>query len=219
MLQELQAGPTANLSVALDGIKAAIQDAWTDTRTQMEEYQFHQSVVHTAFGQFLVHNVRNRVFQSDSPGMISHLMPNRRGSAYHLKVIIMDKLFLTISAVENQESPPRPARFRSDYAGGQQSWFRVTAQDEFEPLPPAQSTAEYIQILHGPQGLRGQKRQKLGFIYVAFPHSRGVYRRPPIPLDAYIAELSKRKQAEIEFIEEEDGLGVALKREAISANK
>lgn len=218
MTQELQERTTPDLIVALEAIMASIQDAWSDTRAQMEEYQFRPPVVHTAFGQFLVHNVRNRVSQIDTPGMVSQLMANRRGTAYHEKAIIMDKLFLTISAVENPESPPRPARFRADYADGLQSWFNVTDQDEFEPMEPAKPTLEYIQILHGPCGFRGQKRQKLGFIHVAFPHRDGGNRRPPIPLDAYIGELSVGDLTEVEHISEEGGLGVTIKKEVLDAN-
>ena len=219
MTQELQVEATTSLRFDLEALRAAIQDAWTDTRAQMVENQFHPLVVHTAFAQFLVHNVLSKVFQTETAGMDCQLIPNRRGSAYHLRVMIKDELFLTISAVENPETPPRPARFRTDYAGGLQSWFRVTAQDEFEQVAPAKSTVEYIQILHGPSGLRGQRRQKLGFIYVAFPHSGGGYRRPSIPLDAYIAELSGGYPAEIEYISEDGDLGVKLKREVQNANE
>lgn len=219
MTQELQTTATASLRVVLEAIKAAIQDAWADTRVQMEEYGFQPAVVHTAFGQFLAHNVLNKVFQIESVGMVSQFVPNRRGSAYHVKVVIEGRLFLTISAVENPESPPRPARFRTDYAEGLQSWFEVTAEEEFELVLPTKSTVEYIQILHGPSGPRGQKRQELGFICVAFPDSGGGSRRPSIPLDAYISELSLGGPAEIEYIGEEGGLGVTLKKEALNADK
>ncbi len=201
----------------MEAIRAAIQDAWADTCIQMEEFQ--PAVVHTAFGQYLAHNVLNKVFQIETAGMVSQFVPNRRGSAFHVKVVIEDRLFLTISAVENPESPPRPARFRNDYAEGLQSWFEVTAQDEFRLAIPTKSTAEYIQILHGPSGLRGQKRQELGFINVAFPHWGGGNRRPSIPLDSYIAEWSLGDPAEIEYISEEEGLGVTLKKEALNADK
>lgn len=219
MTPELQVASNTSLRVALESIGAAIYDAWTDTRVQMHEREYHPAVVHTAFGQFLAHNVLNRVFQIETTGMVSQFVPNRRGSAYHVKVVIEGRLFLTISAVENSESPPRPARFRNDYAEGLQSWFEVTAQDEFELVVPTESEAEYIQILHGPDGLRGQKRQELGFIYVAFPLSGGGNRRPSMPLDAYIAELSLEGPAEIEYIREEGGLGVTLKKEALNADE
>ena len=223
MTQNLQAEIdleiSVSLSVALEAIKAAIQDAWADTRAQMADYQFHPAVVHTAFGQFLVHNVRNKVFRIDTPGMVTELVLNRRRTAYHLKVVLKNELFLTISAVEDPVSPPRPAQFRTDYVGGSQSWFRITAQNDFEPVPPVKSTAEYIQILHGPLGTRGQKRQELGFIHVAFPHDGGGYRRLTIPLDAYMAELSMGSPVGTEVVIEEGDLGVILKEESLYADE
>ena len=211
MIQELQEATAATLRVGLEAIQAAIQDAYNDTRTQMVEGQFSSHVVHTAFGQFLVHNVRNRIIRIESPGLVCHPAPNQRGTAYHETVFIEKRLFLTISAVSGPQSPPRHAWFRTSYANGPQSWFRITEQDEFEPMVPVESTTEYVQILHGSRGLSGPERQELGFIQVAFPNSAGGYRRAAISLDAYIAELSQWRPAEPEVVREEGNLGVKIR--------
>ena len=123
MRQKLQV-KAVSLPVALRTIEAAIQDAWSDTRAQMVESQFDHEVVHTAFGQFLVHNARNRIRRIEAPGVGSRLVPNRRGSAYHVQVII-ENLLLTISAVNDPQSQPRFARFRDSYAHGLQLWFQL----------------------------------------------------------------------------------------------
>ena len=94
---------------SLEAIGTAIEDAYTTTRAQMLDGQYHDGVVHTAFAQFLVHNVRDSVAKTKSPGLVSRLALNRAGTAYHEVVYIEDKLFLTISAVTGPGSPPRPA--------------------------------------------------------------------------------------------------------------
>ena len=203
---------TTSISAALEIIKAVIQDAWGDTRNQMEEYGYGPRVIHTAFAQFLVHNIRNRVSRIDTPGISTQLVPNRRHSANHVKVCIGDNLVLTISTVRNPEETPRRALFRTEYAEGMQSWFDITDQNVFEMMIPAGPGIEYIQILHGPKGHRGQKRCELGFIYVAFPLSSGGYRRRSISLDAYLAELSIGQSVGVEDIKEDD-LGVTLRKE------
>ena len=211
MTQELQEVTAATLRVGLEAIQAAIQDAYNYTRTQMVEGQFPSHVVHTAFGQFLVHNVRSRIIRIESTGLVCHLAPNQRGTAYHVTVFIEKRLFLTISAVSDPQSPPRHAWFRTSYTNGLQSWFRITEQDEFEPMVPVESTTEYVQILHGSRGLSGPDRQELGFIQVAFPNSAGGYRRAAISLDAYIAELSQWRPAEPEVVREEGNLGIKIR--------
>ena len=216
---EVDATTTIGLSASLKTIKAAIQDAWADTRAQMEDYQFGESTMHTAFGQFLVHNVRNRVSGIDIHGVMSNLVPNRRHTANHERVIVEGALILTFSAVESQKSSPRPAQFRTEYAEGLQSWFDITDQNEFEAMRPPKATLEYIQILHGSKGSSDQERRELGFINVAFPSSGGGYRRRSIPLDAYIAELSIEQPVGIEVVEEEENLGVTLKKETPYADK
>lgn len=211
MTSELQEETAATLCAALEAIKAAIQDAWSDTRAQVEDYQFPPLVLHTAFAQFLVHNVRNRITRVETPGLVSQLVANRMRSAYHVKGIIENEVFLTVSSVPDPQSTPRHARFRADYTHGFQSWFTVTDQDEFEPVPPVKPTATYIQILHGPRGQSGQQRQELGFIQVAFPNGDGESSRPAIPLDAYIAGSSAEPSARVEVVREEGNLGVTLK--------
>ena len=180
--------PGLSIRSTLEYVHAAIQDAWSDTRAQIQEYGFSPAVAHTAFGQLLVHNVRNRISR-----IIPHhlnvdaaLVPNRIGSAYHVRVNISGEMFLTVSTVRNDRSYPRYARFRADYINGFQSHFRIV-DGRFEAEPPLRSTAEYLQILHGP---KEGNRHELGFIVVAFPDRHGQYRRPHMPLDSYLATLS-----------------------------
>ena len=211
MTQNLQELDSATIRCGLEAIRTAIEDAYAYTRVQMQEGQYHQSVVHTAFGQFLVHNVRDRIAKIRIPGLVSRFASNPRGTAYHEIAFLEDKLFATISAVTQPDSPPRPARFRSGYASGLQSSFRITDEDEFEPIPPIQPTTVYAQILHGSARESGLPRQQLGFIQVAFPDGAGGYSRPTISLEAFIAEWSSHRPAETEVITEDGDLGVKLR--------
>ena len=176
---------------ALDFMRASIQDAWSITRAQMEEYEYEPAVAHTAFAQFLVHNVQNKVYKSipSSLPVDASLVPNRNRSAYHVRVNVAGELLVTVSTVPNIRSQPRYARFRSDYMSGLQGRFRIVDGPRFEPELPVRPTATYLQILHGPRD-RSQHRHYLGFIMVAFPDHNGNYRRPPMLLDDYLESLS-----------------------------
>ena len=172
---------------AFAALKVAIQDAWDDTRRQIEEADYDPQIVQTAFGQFLFHNVLNRVVQLDAtiPCVVAKLVPNERRSAHYILVIINGRA-ITISAVPDLQARPRDARFRSSYARMQGRWI-INEHNDLEPSPPLgpddSFTSTYIHLLHGP---RVGRRRQLGFIQVAIPNIFGEYDIDPIPIDAFL---------------------------------
>ena len=95
---------------ALLSIKYAISFAWADSRGQVKAASYDPRIVQTAFGQFLVHNVMNRIYQLNEgyQNITAELRPNSSNTAYHVAVRLEDTL-LTVSAVahENVRSSPR----------------------------------------------------------------------------------------------------------------
>ena len=178
----------------LNAVKNAIMDAWSSTHHQMSEAGYDERIVHTAFGQFLVHNVRHTVFQLNEsyPGIRVDLVPNKHGSAFHVKLEV-NGLLVTISAVSDHQAIPRYAQFRDAYAN--QMFFYINQSDQFElsEYPePRVTTPTYIQILHGPHE---DNRQRLGFIRVALPNDFGRYNQAPMDFDEFLNSLSGEPEA------------------------
>ena len=187
-----------DIRTALCALSEAIKDSWTTTLHQVGEEGYDERVALTAFGQFLHHNVMNRVYglNGKCPGLATDLVPNDRRSAYHVTATIHD-LFITISSVSSVESRPRYAQFRTDYA---QSYFTIDHDNHFQPTPvvdPGDHT--YVQILHGP---REDSRHRLGFILVVFPTSFGQYRHLPMGIDDFLDRALPEQQSDVEKIED-----------------
>ena len=199
----------AKFEDALLALKYAISYAWEDTRGQVKSANYDPRIVQTAFGQFLVHNVMNRIYQLNegySQSFTAELRPNRTKNAHHITVRVASTL-LTVSAVEHENVRPRPAMFREDYAS-RQGFFAITNQNTFIPTSPPVSSARpktYLQILHGP---RVDDRCRLGFLLVAKMNRFNEYEGKPVPLD----ELLTHFQAQRDEVEEiRDGISIRIK--------
>ena len=194
---------------ALLAIKYAISFAWDDTREQVKTADYDPRIVQTAFGQFLVHNVMNRIYQLNAgyhQTITAELKPNRSKNAHHVAVRFEGTL-LTVSAVGHENVRPRPAIFREDYASRQTS-FEISEQNSFvATLPPRLDgpTKTYLQILHGP---KVDDRHQLGFMLVAYLNRFNEYESKPVPLD----ELLMHAQTQKEEVEEiQDGINIKIR--------
>ena len=96
-----------SLNEALLALKYAISNAWADTRRQVKASSYDPRIVQTAFGQFLVHNVMNRIYQlnEDYQSMTAELRPNSSNTAYHVAIRLEDTL-LTVSAIPHENLRP-----------------------------------------------------------------------------------------------------------------
>ena len=170
---------------AFEALRAAILDAYQDTRRQVTEQGYDPRIVQTAFAQFLHHNVQNRVLllEGNHPDIRVRLIPNFGRGSHHIRVDIRNWI-ITISAVVNSYDRPRVARFRSDYA---LQWsFIFDDRNDLVIVPPLNIDKEpmnYIQVLHGP---REDKRMYLGLMLIAEPDARGKYVRAPASFDAFL---------------------------------
>ena len=174
---------------------SAIEDAWGDTRRQINEEHYHNRIIQTAFGQFLFHNVMNRVYGLGDahPGISVALMPNCTGTAYHA-VARIDNIQITLSAVANEQARPRPALYRTDYAT-RQGFFTIDDTNILTPSPPTELddfALPYVQILYGPAK---DNRQELGFIMIAFVNRFNEYDPAPMHLDDFLAKLPGQEVA------------------------
>ena len=197
------------IRIALMALATAIMDAYKYTATQMEEVGYEPEIEQTAFGQYLVHNVMQHVWQLNKlyPGMHVELVPNKRGSSHHVRAEISG-LLVTISAVEYSGAKPRKAVFRKDYAN--RYYFYVNEQNEFELSPDPYGmmgqTQRYMQILHGPHD---DDRRTLGFLEVAMPNRDGNYDEHPIPFDELMPLLTDESIGDdVEIVEDIEPLEV-----------
>ena len=202
LLSQVANTPIARVTrPAFVAVKTALEDAWADTRRQLREEDYDSRIIQTAFGQFLVHNVMNRVYHLHAayPGITADLVPNERGSAHHVRVNIHG-LFATISSVPDLQARPRHAQFRANYAR-QQSYFKISRDNRFQLAPPPEPddpASTYTQILHGP---KSDSRQELGFILVGFPNRFGEYQQEPMHIDEFL-NLSQPEMTDEEVIED-----------------
>ena len=196
----------AVLPDTLNVIATCIEDAWAQTRQQVDDVGYHNLIQQTAFAQFLVANVAHQVYQLNDafPGISASLRPNRTGTAHHVVVNAQGTL-ITISAVPHNEARPRSAWFREAY-GTRQASFQINDEsNDFELTPPPTHPPDdwnYIQILHGPTQ---DNRRELGFILVAVIDRFNSYARPPRNLREFVNFLSEgaeRPSIATEVIEE-----------------
>ena len=63
----------------LDAIATCIEDAWAQTRQQVDDVGYHNLIQQTAFAQFLVANVSHQVYQLNDafPGISASLRSNK----------------------------------------------------------------------------------------------------------------------------------------------
>ena len=154
------------LAAAFRKIQGSIVDAWDVTELQMVVFNYDSRVVQTAFAQFLVANVTQKVFENIEgilPGVNADLVPNSTRSAHHV-VVNPPGMLVTVSAVQHRTEAPRSAIFRETYAS-QQMTFGINTTSAFQSLPPpsiSSFSCRYFQVRHGPQA----RSQKLGFIVV-----------------------------------------------------
>ena len=190
--------------VALGKIKDAVEFAWDLTVMQVESAQYDPRISHTAFAQFLVHNVRHFVYQIDGvfPGIAVDLVPNLRRSAYHVQVRLHG-ILITISAVEDRFARPRHAVFR-DYYASRQMAFDINSSTnyfEFRGPPDAPDTSpRYFQILHGP---KPGDRHLLGFLVIAPVDQHNKLVCPPQDIDKFLASFfvpTEESQSQVESI-------------------
>ena len=173
---------------AFKAIEATLHDAYEDTDQQLSPSEYHPRVAKSAFGQFLFHNVLNRLYQlSDNvPNIKTNLIPNGAFGSQHITLSVNDNWFITVSAVPDEQAEPRDARFRDRYAS--QFSFDIDENDNLVPVPlPTLNNSEptYIHLLHGP---RQNNRRRLGFILVARPNALGEYVSDPTPLETFLDE-------------------------------
>ena len=197
-----------SLNEALLALKYAISNAWADTRRQVKASSYDPRIVQTAFGQFLVHNVMNRIYQlnEDYQSMTAELRPNSSNTAYHVAIRLEDTL-LTVSAIPHENLRPRAALFREDYAS-RQGFFEINGQNRFVAASPpelSESTKTYLQILHGP---KADDRQQLGFMLVASLNRFNEYEGKPVPLDELLLNFPTQ-QDDVEEIQ--DGISIGIR--------
>ena len=184
--------PAISVSVsAFQEIVYSIDDAWQTTNVQMAAYEYEERVVLTAFGQFLVHNVMQKIYENlneNLPGVKADLVLNSRRSAYHVAVHIPGML-ITISAVNHPQLDPRAAIFRETYASLQMA-FGVNSNDALEILDPpdiSNFSCQYFQVRHGP---KADDRQQLGFVVVVPIDGFGEPLTPPQAIDSFLNDLT-----------------------------
>ena len=204
----------ANLRDALLAIKYAIFYAWADTRDQVKVASFDARIVQTAFGQFLIHNVMNRIYQLNhgNQSITAELKPNSSNTAHHVAIRLED-ILLTVSAVPHEKMRPRAALFREDYAS-RQGFFEISGLNSFVATSPPEligATKTYLQILHGPNP---DDRQQLGFMLVASLNRFNEYEGKPVPLDDLLMNFPTQ-QDNVEEIQ--DGISIQI-REGIKVN-
>ena len=177
-------------------IQDSINDAWDATSLQMGVFGYDHRVVHTAFGQFLVHNIMQKILENIQgvwPGVDADLVPNSRRTAYHI-VIRPPGMLITVSAVNHPLDNPRPAIFRESYAS-QQMGFGINSAGAFQVLDPpdfSNFACRYFQVRHGP---KVDDRQQLGFVIIVPVNGFGRPLSPPQAMDSFLDDLSKRTNA------------------------
>lgn len=174
-----------------ESVKEAIEHAWLDTAIQIEERNYPPQVRRDYFYQFLNANTITRLYaiRNLHTGLAAEICPNQRNSAFHIKLRINGKT-VTISAITVQDSHPRHADFRHNYATHQLE-FDLNDDETILSIPPPPSPeslkdgseSRYYQILHGP---KGRKSYELGFISVVGINIFGERTGPPISINEYI---------------------------------
>lgn len=197
-----------SLQDSLLAVRDAISFAWADTRKQVKGAGYDDRIVQTAFGQFLVHNVMNRIYQLNMgcENMKVELRPNSNNTAHHV-VIRFNNMLLTVSAVAQPHMRPRAALFREEYAS-RQGFFRISEQNSFVPTSPrslSEPRTSYLQILHGP---KDDDRQHLGFMLIASLNHFNEYEGKPAPLD----DLLLSSPIEPEHVEDiQDSINIEIR--------
>ena len=173
---------------AFKAIEATLHDAYEETDQHLTTWGYHPRVAKTAFGHALFYNVMNRLYQLEdsTPNIKTTLMPNGAYGSQHITLSVNDHWFITVSAVPDEQTLPRDAKFRDRYA--RQFTFDIDENDNLVPVPlptlyPFEPT--YVQLLHGP---RPDNRRKLGFVLVTRPNALGEYVTDAMPLATFLHE-------------------------------
>lgn len=192
MLRKLQGyRPKAPEAEIWRSIKHAIEQAWLDTDIQMQQQSYPPAVRRDYYYQFLNANTMTRLYEIRDlhENFAVELRLNERKTAYHARLRINHKT-ATISTITDEDSQPRHADFRQNYAVRQLEFDLNSLENTLSipPLPSKESLEEgtnalYYQILHGPA--RGKKHE-LGFILVVSINVFDERIGEPVSIDDYI---------------------------------